>query len=411
MQNITGKRQFALLARGFAALCAALILAAPADALAAPTENVLYAFQGGNDGYGPSTGALIADRQGALYGTTDIGGNSCYEDSAGCGTIFKLTPPAPGQTAWSETVLYRFCSQQGCSDGALPYGGLIADSQGNLYGTTERGGSGNGIYGYGTVFKLSPPGRSQTAWTETVLYGFTGGTDGDTPVAGLIFDEQGALYGTTLYGGNSSVNGYGGGTVFKLTPPGDGQTAWTEAVLHRFHSVCTDGALPEAGLIIDEQGALYGTTSQGGSRCSGALSGNGTVFKLAPPGSGQTAWTEAVLYAFQGYPTDGALPGAGLIIDERGGEQRRSSIFNNDRDIPGALYGTTSWGGTGCGTQGGVDCGTVFKLTPPGNGQTAWTETVLHNFMAGSDGADPSAALIGDNQGALYGTTGTRWDR
>jgi len=284
------------------------------------------------------------------------------------GTVFKLTPPAKGQTAWTETVLYRFT---GGSDGAIPFAGLIADKEGALYGTTQNGGTGNN----GTVFKLTPPAKGQTAWTETVLHSFCshpqppGCSDGAAPRAGLIADNQGALYGTT-HGGESP----GTGTVFKLTPPLKGQTAWKETVLYNFCSElgCSDGYEPRAGLIFDKEGSLYGTTEFGGT------DNNGIVFKLTPPAKGQTAWTETVLQSFAG--GDGANPVfAGLIVGNSG-----------------ALYGTTYRGGSANG-------GTVFKLTPPARGQTAWTETVLHSFT-GSDGANPYAGPIA-NHGALYGTT------
>ena len=131
--------------------------------------------------------------------------------AVGCGTVFKLTPPAKGQTAWTETVLYSFCSQPSCSDGVNPYAGLIADKEGALYGTTLAAGVAQ--LG-GTVFKLAPPAKGQTAWTETVLYRFSGGSDGADPFAGLIADKQGALYGTTIGGGSGCSSGCG--TVFKL---------------------------------------------------------------------------------------------------------------------------------------------------------------------------------------------------
>ena len=148
---------------------------------------MLYSFQGRPDGVAPLAG-LIADKQGALYGTTTGGG------TVNNGTVFKLTPPAKGQTVWTETVLYGF---KGGSDGGYSDAGLIADNSGTLYGTTNGGGIGNDA---GTVFKLTPPAKGQTTWTETVLYRFCSlpnGSDGVTPLAGLIADKQGALYGTT----------------------------------------------------------------------------------------------------------------------------------------------------------------------------------------------------------------------
>jgi len=211
---------------------------------------VLYSFTGGSDGANPAAG-LIADRKGALYGTTFGSANP------NLGTVFKLTPPAAGQTAWTETVL---CTLFGNSRD-----GLIADKEGTLYGTTFQG------PGAGGVFKLTPPGKGQTAWTETELCTFKGGNDGVSPYASLIFGKQGALYSTTR-------QGPGAGGVFKLTPPGKGQTAWTEAVLYTFKGG-SDGAEPAAGLIADEQGALYSTTDRGGSSNNEGY-GYGTVFKL-----------------------------------------------------------------------------------------------------------------------------------
>jgi uncharacterized repeat protein (TIGR03803 family) len=257
-------------------------------------------------------------------------------------------------------VLYSFCSQPSCSDGNEPEGGLIAHKDGALYGTTASGG---GTCGCGTVFKLTPPAKGQTAWTETVLYSFKGGAGGDGtgPVGSLIADKDGALYGTTFGSMNPNL-----GIAFKLTPPAEGQTAWTETVL------CTLFGNSNAGLIA-HKGVLYGTTFQG--------PGAGGVFKLTPPAEGQTAWTETELYTFKG-GSDGASPNGGLIPDERG-----------------ALYGATNSGGNN-GTLG-----TVFKLTPPAEGQTAWTETQLYAFKGGSDGAMPYAGLTVGKEHVLYGTT------
>jgi uncharacterized repeat protein (TIGR03803 family) len=319
------------------------------------TETVLYSFTGGNDGSQPWAG-LIFDHKGALYGTTVKGG------TADAGTVFKLTPPAAGQTQWSETVLYSFTGGDGNNPQAV---GLIVDSDGALYGTTTFGGTSN----LGTVFRLTPPAAGQTQWTETGLYSFTDETDGNYPLAGLIFDTGGALYGTTYRGGTSNL-----GTVFKLTPPAAGQTQWTEIVLYSFTGG-NDGSIPAFGsLIFDHKGALYGTTIRGGAANAG------TVFKLTPPAAGQTQWTETVLYCFT--DSDGNSPqAAGLIFDHKG-----------------VLYGTTIFGGIS-------NLGTVFKLTPPAAGQTQWTETVLYRFTGGADGNYPLASLIFDGNGALYGTT------
>jgi uncharacterized repeat protein (TIGR03803 family) len=226
---------------------------------------------------------LIADERGALYGTTSAGG------ATGNGAVFKLTPPAKGQTDWTETVLYSFCALPNCSDGSTPVAGLIfeneiardveghadahhvADKHGALYGTTFSGGR---AFNSGTIFKLAPPPRGQTDWTETVLYSFAGGpSDGHNPSGGLMADRRGALYGTTEAGGAGQP---GGGIVFKLAPPAKHQSDWTETVLYDFCSLsnCSDGSGPQAGLIADGKGALYSTTEGGGSER------HGTVFKL-----------------------------------------------------------------------------------------------------------------------------------
>ncbi|MGH9208408.1 MAG: choice-of-anchor tandem repeat GloVer-containing protein, partial [Acidimicrobiales bacterium] len=277
---------------------------------------------------------------------TELGG-------PGLGVVFKLTPGG------TETVLHSFCMQPNCSDGAYPLAGLIADSSGNLYGTTEQGG---GASGQGVVFKLTPGGN------ETVLYSictFPGCSGGSRLNAGLIADSSGNLYGTATDGGMSGgCSGTGCGVVFKLSPGG------TETVLHSFTGSPIDGANPYAGLIADSSGNLYGTTYGGGA------SQNGVVFKLTPGG------TETVLYSFCSLTgcSDGAAPQAGLIADSSGN-----------------LYGTTAAGGASAACT--VGCGVVFKLTPGG------TETVLYSFTGGGDGALPEAGLIADSSGNLYGTT------
>ena len=171
------------------------------------------------------------------------------------GTVFRLSPPSAGKTAWTETVLHAFT---GKADGGYPQNDLISDSAGNLYGEA------------GVVFKLTRPVAGKTNWTETVLHSFTGKADGDAPQTGLVFDAAGNLYGTTSGGGASKH-----GTVFKLTRPTSGNGAWTATILHSF-SLNAQGGEPLAGLIFDEFGNLYGTTVEGGAF------GQGTVFKLAP---------------------------------------------------------------------------------------------------------------------------------
>jgi uncharacterized repeat protein (TIGR03803 family) len=264
-----------------------------------PQESVLYNFTGKSDGGLPQA-ALIMDAAGNLYGTASQGGSGCA--APGCGTVFKIDPSN------HESVLHSFTAG---NDGGNPEAGLIMDAAGNLYGTTFGGGSG----GQGIVFKID------TSNHESVLYSFTGGSDGGGPVAGLIMDAAGNLYGTTAGGGSS-----GQGAVFKI------DTSNHESVLYSFTGG-SDGGGPLAVLIRDAAGNLYGTTSQGGVGC--APVGCGTIFKINPSNN------ETTIYSFTG-GSDGSLPMAGLIMDEAGN-----------------LYGTAYQGGSLCNAPG---CGTVFEF-------------------------------------------------
>jgi hypothetical protein len=340
-------------------------------------ESVPYTFTGGSDGASPAAG-LVSDASGNFYGTAANGGHlsgSCpgQNPPTGCGVVFELSPPAGGSGPWTETVLYTFT---GGSDGAYPQASLVFDSKGNLYGTTSNGGimSGNcgGLGGCGVVFELSPPAHGG-AWTETVLYSFTGGNDGSVPYCNLIFDSRGNLYGTAAGGGSDF-----GGTVFELTPPAGGAGSWTESTLYSFTDD-TDGGTPVAGLVFDSSGNLYGTTNGGGS-------GHGVVFELTPPAGGSGPWTETPIATFTGR-ADGGYPYAGLTFDAKGN-----------------LYGTTAVGGTRNGStcKATNGCGVVFQLSPIGG---AWTETVLYTFTATTDGGFPYAGVILDASGNLFGTT------
>ncbi len=217
-------------------------------------ERVLYSFLGGSDGAIPYYTPLAIGAGGVLYGTTSSGGAS---DS---GTVFALTPPATLGGNWTESVLYSFA---GDTDGAAPYGGVVIGNGGVLYGTTTEGGNPTfGGYGAGTVFSLTPPASPGGTWTEDLVYVFAGYDDGDAPYASLTLGTGGVLYGTTDYGGTWNV-----GTVFSLTPPVSPGGAWTKTLLYTFTGL-TDGAWPLAGVTLDSAGNLYGTTQGGGLRAA-----------------------------------------------------------------------------------------------------------------------------------------------
>jgi uncharacterized repeat protein (TIGR03803 family) len=329
-----------------------------------PTEvgswkiDVLHIFTGATDGSCPRA-ALIRDKAGNLYSTTTAGGNLNFCNGLGCGTVFELSPTSHGR--WKETVLYSLTDQ---NDGGYPYAGLISDAAGHLYGTTYKGGqSGTGVVfeltrksngkwhekvihtftgangqypygglifdrdgnlygtaserglGYGTAFKLT---RSSRGWQETKLYSFTYGADGGIPLAGLVMDSQGNLYGTASAGGAD-----GNGLVFELMPSSSG---WTENTLYSFNGN-NDGRYPHAGVIFDAAGNLYGTNFYGGTV-------DGTVYELSP---GSHGWSETILYSFTG-GSDGGQPESGVVFDKMGN-----------------LYGTASSGGA-------LGWGCVFRV-------------------------------------------------
>lgn len=372
----------------------------------------LYRFTGGVNGSQPYAG-LTFDAAGNLYGTTYLGG--AYNK----GTVFMLTSTPDG---WKQRVLYSFT---GGTDGANPWAGVISDAAGGLYGTTSSG----GVLNVGTVFKLTP--ELDGTWTQGVLYSFTGSPDGANPVAALTFDGTGNLYGTTEYGG-----GVNEGTAFELTPNSDGQWTYSRIYeLGFFNHVHASGSFPLAGLVSDAAGNLYGTLNDGWGqwRCCGSIfelipngdgswsekelangcqvganpaggmifdkAGNlygttwgdtlyrhyefGTVFKLTPNPDG--TWNGDILYTFTNGP-DGSHPRAGVTLDAAGN-----------------LYGTTVFSRPGHGT--------VFKLTPtPGGG---YQYTNLHIFSPPSvqaatemkNGVYPYAGVILDAAENLYGTT------
>jgi uncharacterized repeat protein (TIGR03803 family) len=369
---------------------------------------ILHGFGAGIDGGGVYSSVTL-DADGNLYGTTVGGG------AYSAGTVFRLRSGTDGR--WSESILHHFGSFSS-GDGEGPLGGLVFDSTGNLYGTTETAGR----YHRGTVFRLTQSGGrwvestlydfckkpqcrdgaapwgnvaldglgnvyatagyavelspSTNGWTELVLHRFTGKNgDGSGPQAGPIRDAAGNLYGTTLYGGGSNECGGGCGTVWEMQPAArggaTGAKSWKEHILHRF-GYGHDGGFPSLGpLAMDQKGNLYGTTKSGGPRRAG------TVYKLTrstAPSRG--SWKETILHGFA-EDQDGFLPEGGVILDQAGN-----------------IFGTT-------GAGGGFGYGVVFELSPLKNGH--WKYTLLHAFN-GSDGSNPTANLTLGPDGKLYGT-------
>lgn len=293
------------------------------------------------------------------------------------GTAFTLVAGilslAASSFAQTENVLYSFT---GGTDGGFPLAGLLFDRAGHLYGTSSQGGdlSGCALRGCGVVYRLSP--NSTNGWTETVLYTFTNGADGGAPVAGLIADHAGNLYGTASVGGNlGCIPPDGCGVVFKLSHTASG---WKQTVLYTFDG-SPHGSGPSAPLVFDSAGNLYGTTLSGGNNKQCFLNGCGVVFELSHTSRG---WKETVLHSFT-CCSAGGMPHAGLI-----------------RDATGNLYGTASEFGNMTACNSG--CGVVFKLSRLAGG--GWKETVLQAFDQ-SDGGAPYASLIFDSAGSLYGTT------
>jgi uncharacterized repeat protein (TIGR03803 family) len=328
--------------------------------------SLLYSFPCVEDGASP-TGSLLLGKTGKIYGTTQNGSGSGYDST---GVVYEVAPPAEPGSPWTETVLYKF---SGGTDGGNPANGVIADSEGKLYGTTRLGGK----FGYGTIFRLSPPAQVGGAWKETVLYSFQlqQGSGSDPDPTGLAL-ENGSLYGATF-----ATTPHNAGAIFQLSPPTGGRGDWTLNVLYAF-SGNADGGQPSSGVIFDSSGALYGSAGVGGS------TGQGAIYKLSPPAAQGGVWTESVLYAFQGEGVgDGYQP-----------------IGTPAFDSTGAIYGVTVSGGIeSCGGND-AGCGIAYKLSPPVSQGGEWTEQVLHAFTGGSDGDTPQAGVIVVGT-SVYGTT------
>jgi len=392
-------------------LVATLALVLAANAHAGSKYQVLHNFGAGKDGSIPS-GPLTLDNKGNLYGATGAGGGfGC--DGYGCGTIFQLAHQVSGK--WTEKSLHDFADN---GDSADPRGNLVFDRAGNLFGTLNGAGTGQGAlfelspgfswnlslfweheefspglllnkagdlvgffgagqYQTGAIGELSPGSKG---WTYTLLYSFGGGGGGNGwgPDAPMSWDAHGNLYGTALYGGNSYSSGHqkfcpdgsGCGVAFQMTPSSDG--TWKYHVLHRFANFKNDGQSPDGGLVVDAPGNVYGVTAYGGAY------GNGTVFEFTPSSGGR--WKQTVLYDFPNC-SNGCLPGFTLAFDKAGN-----------------LYGAASGGLADC---DGYTCGVIFKLTPQKNG--TWQYNVLHKFN-GADGGFPYGVIL-DDKGNLYGTT------
>ncbi len=317
----------------------------------------LYNFEGGSDGIGPQTRVAIA-QDGTLYGATYQGGEGTCPGSGGngCGTIFHLRPPSTAPRSvlapWNETVLYRFT---GGSDGGAPDGDITFDQSGSIYGTTSGGGSPSCLYGCGVIYNLT---RSGGGWAETVLYSAQDGEDGALPHGGVVFDTSGNLYGAFQ---GCFLHCYG--TVYELSPSGSG---WTEQTLYRFTNG-SDGNGPDGSVIIDGAGDLYGSSWDGGS------GGGGVVFELIPSFG---SWSFNLVYSLAG-GGDSCGPNDRLLMDQAGN-----------------LYGTTYCDGT-------HGAGSVFKLIP---GASGWTYIDLYDFTDGNDGGYPRSNVVLDGQGNLYGT-------
>ena len=403
-----------------AILSLAFTLAATSSG-SASSFKVIHTFgTSGLSDAGLPVAGLIRDAAGNLYGTTVAGGPQ------NGGTVFELSPSSNG--TWKETILYSFTSG---ADGGAPVAGVVLDSAGNIYGTTQQGGISSSNCGSGwcgVVFELVKANR----WKETVLYSFTGAADGASPAAPVLLDSAGNIYGTASGGGTFVGCYFGCGVVFEL----DKANAYTEKVLHTFTGFPTDGNNPTAGLQFQGNN-LVGTTVAGGvGPCCGGYDG-GVIFQLVPDSSG--TWNENILYTFcaQTLCADGSMPSGGVVVQngnlygatsnggtaggygvvytmpQSGGSKLREFSFGgsggeNPVGPPllrqGHIFGVTEQGGTMANScapfQNGN--GVVYELA---ENQGKQTETVLHSFTGGDDGCIPQGNLIASPAGSFYGTT------
>jgi uncharacterized repeat protein (TIGR03803 family) len=369
----------------------------------ASTEKVLWNFGGGNDGSGPWSNYFISDTKGNLYAATASGG------TYSAGTVFMLSP------AGKETILYEFKGQAN-GDGAAPHGRLAFDAKGNIYGSTQSGGTN----GTGTVYELTP--KRGGGWTEKVIYTFSAsGADGNSPSAGMTIAPDGTMYSTTPNGG-----AFSGGVIFSLKKTSQG---WKQTVIHSINFPA-EGGFPYEGLMRDTAGNLYGVAPAGGANQ------NGVVYRLSHTKQG---WVDTVLYSFTNQNGDGSgLYWIDLISDTSGNIYGATSfggtngtgtvwelVYSKSKktysesvlydfgasgsgdgnnpygglamDSKGNLYGTALTGGSS-------NLGAFYKLTKQGK---TWKETVLHSFTGGNDGNQPTGNPYIDAKGNLYGLTQT----
>jgi hypothetical protein len=362
----------------FAAFTLTMICALCAGTMA-QTETTIYSFTGGADGASPNT-TLVADSSGNYYGTTFSGGSFSGSGCSflGCGVVFKLARNGSG--GWTESAIYTFA---GSTDGAGPAAGLVIDSHGNLFGTTEGGGINGSACpsfsapGCGVVFKLAPNGSG--GWTESVIYSFRGGNDGWDAEAPLSVDAAGNMYSTTSLGGpHTECSGFGCGEVFKLAPNGSG--GFTYSVVHFFDNGA-GGGRPFAGALVDGAGNLFVTTIQGGNLSFCNTQGCGTLVQLAPSGTG---YRTRVLHTFTG-GADGSFPLAQPSLDSAGN-----------------IYAPALAGGHMAGICRSVNgCGVIFKMSPTTSG--GYRPGIAYTFTGGSDGYAPASNLVMDSSGKLYG--------
>lgn len=341
-------------------------LSPPASGTGSWTESILYNFttNGGATGAAQDAATSI-DSAGRLYSTNKFAGQGpCIMASypTGCGTVFRVDPPAVPGGPWTFNTIHYFLGPP--ADGRTAKSNVTVDAQGNVFGVTQNGGT----FDFGIVYELVAPTSPGGAYIENILYTFTGKADGSMPRAGVLLMSDGSIISTTQNGGS-----HGAGTVFQLTPPTVQGGAWTESVLYNF-GAAGDGRFPIGELLRDSAGNLYGATNLGGS------AGDGTIWKLTPPTKTGGKWTETILHHFTGMP-DGNQPLSGVVMDTAGN-----------------LYGTTNSGGAN-------NMGLVYQLTPPTIVGSAWGINRLWSFAGGTDGNNPGAGVILDSKGNVYGTT------